>query len=262
MWLDQISEVAAGVRGFMERRGDTVHIASIESASPGEGKVGGFLSDLPKDVRVCVHDVVNPTLESMLRRRGFQEVKEHSHLYQRECRNYLRRSLTGDEIRRLEAIRHIVHEYANFVSSAEMVLTGKDTGGRALLPPLNTHVSHAFYLNCRKIAEFFGVGKTEDDVSAHHFSSPFQVMLPHSDKWRVPINKQLAHITYTRNKTTAEIDTGACRELYGELRSRWKAFRAALCGSIYEGEFGYQVRKRLRPYPDGMPSEFRGYDLD
>jgi len=33
--------------------------------------------------------------------------------------------LTADQKKRLNAIHHLVHEYANFVSSAEMVLTGK-----------------------------------------------------------------------------------------------------------------------------------------
>jgi len=45
---------------------------------------------------------------------------------------------------RFSSIVHIVHEYANFVSSSEMVLSGRDVDGVPFKPPINTHVSHAF----------------------------------------------------------------------------------------------------------------------
>ena len=52
---------------------------------------------------------------------------------------------------RVLAIHHVVHEYASLESSAEMVLSGEDIYGNVFEPPINTHVSHAFYLNCRKL---------------------------------------------------------------------------------------------------------------
>ena len=55
---------------------------------------------------------------------------------------------------RLDGVHHVVHEYANFVSSAEMATTGKHLG-KGFDPPVNTHISHAFLLNCRKMADFF-----------------------------------------------------------------------------------------------------------
>ena len=53
----------------------------------------------------------------------------------------------------LKAVHHVVHEYANFVSTAEMVLTGLNVDGTPIVPPTNTHISHAFFLNFRKQAE-------------------------------------------------------------------------------------------------------------
>ena len=119
------------------------------------------------------------------------------------------------------AIHHIVHEYANFVSSAEMVIHGKDIEGVFFKPPLNTHVSHAFYLNCRKLADFFqnkSIGA--DDVVASHFVSGYIVSLADSDKWRKPIDKQLAHITYSRDTKPKEIKTEACLALYKDTSVR------------------------------------------
>jgi hypothetical protein len=79
-----------------------------------------------------------------------------------------------------------------------MVLSGQDIEGTAFKPPINTHVSHAFYLNCRKLADFFQDkrGPEKDDIAAEDYVPGFSPRLPISDNWRVPINKQLAHVTY------------------------------------------------------------------
>lgn len=165
------------------------------------------------------------------------------------------------EKKRVDAIRHIVHEYANFVSSAEMVLTGRDICGAAFKPPLNTHVGHAFYLNCRKLADFFQSGGRNDDIKACDYVPGFRAALPVSDTWRGPINKQLAHVTYARDDNPREIEPATCAALYDELKQVWRDFRGALAGTMYEGEFKDQVDKRKQPYADGRLSEFRSYDL-
>jgi hypothetical protein len=173
-------------------------------------------------------------------------------------------SVTAEEQRRFDAVVHVVHEYANFVSSAEMVQSGQDVEGALFKPPINTHVSHAFYLNCRKLADFFQSkrGPGNDDIAAEDYVSGFHVPLPVSDKWRVPINKQLAHLTYYRDTDAEEIKKPVCQALYTELRDTWRKFRQHLRGSPYEAEFANQVRKRKGPYPNGTPSEFRLYNLD
>ncbi|MFL6353553.1 MAG: hypothetical protein ACJ74Z_17115 [Bryobacteraceae bacterium] len=69
---------------------------------------------------------------------------------------------------RRDAVHHIVHEYANFVSSAEMVISGHHLG-KDFDAPVNTHIFHAFLLNCRKMADFFGNRSHHDDVIAEHY---------------------------------------------------------------------------------------------
>jgi hypothetical protein len=171
--------------------------------------------------------------------------------------------LTALEQDRVAAIRHVIHEYANFVSSAEMVLSGLDIDGIPFKPPINTHVSHAFYLNCRKLADFFQNRRGgNDDIVAEHYAPGFSALLPVCDDWRGPMNKQLTHVTYAREKGGREIDGTASRALYAELKRTWREFRAKLVGGIYEAPFNEQLAIRKEPYPDGHPSEFRTYDLE
>jgi hypothetical protein len=172
--------------------------------------------------------------------------------------------MTVLEQQRSDAIIHVVHEYANFVSSAEMVLSGYDIDGVPFKPPINTHISHAFFLNCRKLVDFFQnkCSSQNDDILAEHYVPGFKANLPVSSKWNRPLNKQLAHVTYARDVAEREIDRKACQELYQELRDTWKKFRKALVGGLYEAEFKDQLRKRKEPYPDGRSSEFRSYELD
>lgn len=51
-------------------------------------------------------------------------------------------------------------------------------------PPVNTHIAHAFLLNCRKLADFFSCGGEKDDVIAGHYVSTVSFDLPVSKKWR------------------------------------------------------------------------------
>lgn len=161
------------------------------------------------------------------------------------------------------AIHHIVHEYANFVASAEMAIRGRDCDGRGFEPSINTHVSHAFYLNCRKLADFFQ-NRTErnaDDVVAMHFAVGYFAKLPVNDRWRKAINKQLAHVTYSRDISPEEITAEAQLALYDELKSEWRRFRAAL-PDVYASEFARKVVERKSRSPQGERSEFENCDLD
>lgn len=167
------------------------------------------------------------------------------------------------EAQRHLAIHHIVHEYANFVSSAEMVIHGRDVAGEYFKPPINTHISHAFYLNCRKLADFFQnkASRDHDDILAKHFVLDYAATLPVFEVWRRPINKQLAHVTYARDVDATEITGDALNALYDEFKRTWREFRHRL-PELYAMEFIRQVRERKAPYPNGEPSEFRFYDLE
>ncbi len=172
--------------------------------------------------------------------------------------------MTAEEKKLRRAIRHIVHEYANFVSSAEMVLHGTDVDGRCFKPPINTHVSHAFYLNCRKLADFFLNRQDrweQDTVLANQYSSGYSVRLRVYRRWCKRINKQLAHITYARDTKAREIKKRTLQLLYAEFKTTWRRFRKML-PKLYADEFVKQIKKRKSPYRNGEPSEFRSYDLD
>jgi hypothetical protein len=168
--------------------------------------------------------------------------------------------LPVSSVDKLLAVRHIVHEYANFVSSAEMVLTGQDIDGDNFKPPVNTHISHAFYLNCRKLADFFQ-NRNGDCVAAQHYVATHKADLPVSELWRCAINKQLVHVTYARNDTSRDITTDVQKALYKELQDKWREFRNGL-PEPYAAEFTNTVAERRAPYSNGQPSEFRYYDLD
>jgi hypothetical protein len=157
--------------------------------------------------------------------------------------------------RRRKAIHHIVHDYANFVSSAEMTITGVHKA-KGFDPPVNTHIGHAFYLNCRKMADFFsGSCKDPDDILAGHYASTTTFSLPVFDKWRGPINKQLAHLTYTRDTKAREITRQAQEALYKELKAAWKTFGKHL-PQPYRSRFDREINLKLGP-----KSEFHTYDL-
>jgi hypothetical protein len=64
---------------------------------------------------------------------------------------------TQQEKTRLDAVHHVVHDYANFVSLAEMVITGQDHG-KHFHPRINSPMFQASLLNCRNVADLFGKG--------------------------------------------------------------------------------------------------------
>jgi hypothetical protein len=79
--------------------------------------------------------------------------------------------MTAEERRKCPA-HHIVHDYANLVSSGRIAVDGHHLG-QPLTPPLNTHVGHAFYINCRKMYEFFRYPAPKppfDDMRARDFT--------------------------------------------------------------------------------------------
>ena len=156
------------------------------------------------------------------------------------------------------AIHHLVHEYANFVSSAELTIHGRDKNLNkdGIRSPLNHHVSHAFYLNSRKLADFFQNRSTgKDDVIALHFVSGFQTGLPVSDSLRERINKQLAHLTYFRNLKAAEITKEEQKNIYHELKKTWDEF----CKALPE-EYAVEVLKQIRLKK--ACEEFKGLPLE
>lgn len=167
----------------------------------------------------------------------------------------------------LAGIPHVVHEYANFVSSAKMRKYGEHRG-TPLEPPINTHIAHAFLLNCRKMACFFAgplscpkkiAGPPPppkwSDVFAKDYVDKFTATLDHWCRWKDAVDKQLAHITYTRGIASEEIPEQADIAMENEIKTAWMAFfnPAQPLSNPFSKQFDQAITDRLN-------SEF--YDLD
>lgn len=107
-----------------------------------------------------------------------------------------------EQERRLEAVHHVVHDYANLVPSGTVTVQGHHLG-RRFDPPVNTHVGHAFLVNCRKMYEFFmrkpSRKADRDGLRAVHFltrAAGFE--LSDWTLWHDAMNKQLMHVTFAR----------------------------------------------------------------
>lgn len=67
-------QLAPGVRGFAEYRGDEIYIPLIVAEVKGNGDVGRFLDGLTP--RCVIIEVTSPRLEEMLKRRGWKSNKQ------------------------------------------------------------------------------------------------------------------------------------------------------------------------------------------
>lgn len=152
---------------------------------------------------------------------------------------------------RLDAVHHIVHDYANLVSSAEMVITGQHLS-KVFDPPVNSHIFHAFLLNCRKMTDFFDK-RYQEDVIADDYVPGFTFPLTQCEFWRGAVNKQLAHVTYARDENPREITKQASEEMYNELKQTWKKFLGCLVNP-FAAKFEQEIRDKLK-------TEFSGLDL-
>ena len=162
------------------------------------------------------------------------------------------------EQRLLKAVIHVVHDYANLVSSGTMTISGTHSN-KVLEPPVNTHVCHAFLVNCRKMFEFFtyqpSMKTIQDDIKAKHFlESNIVFDLSNWALWHKPMNKQLLHITFTRVTRPKVWDgTDENRLFLAEFQNAWKLFLSKI-KEPYLSKFENEISAKLK-------SEFRGLNL-
>ena len=76
------------------------------------------------------------------------------------------------EERRKRPEHHVVHDYANLVSSGLLITDRKSNDALLEIAPVKSHVWHAFYMNCRKMYEFFHHQKSKDYLRARQFVKP------------------------------------------------------------------------------------------
>jgi len=164
-----------------------------------------------------------------------------------------------EQERNLKAVHHVVHDYANLVSSGTMAVNGHHLG-RRFDPPVNTHVGHAFLVNCRKMYEFFkyksSIKPGQDDIRAVDFLSQEVVFdLSNWSLWHEAMNKQLLHVTYARVENSKEWEGHKENKLFlDEFIKAWKEFRCNL-EEPYKSKFDSEIAKRL------STPEFQGLDL-
>ena len=156
--------------------------------------------------------------------------------------------------KRLAAIRDVVYEYVNLISAGYYSLDGK--------APWRTNCDDAFLLGCRKLHDFLmrrerfkrkGGEELEDVLALDYLPRNF---VPNWNlpiwilEWRDPMDKQLAHITYSRDKVWEHMIW--VPKLMVEFRDAWLDFRECIVNDEYRSEFDKQMaeRKARREFED------------
>lgn len=142
-------------------------------------------------------------------------------------------------------IEHIVHDYANLVSTGEL----KRQQGDRMAPPIDTHVGEAFLLNCRKMYDFFVKperGRGEDDLGVEMYLPAGSIPAFNLDSWKrwhKTMNKQLFHVTATRN--TPYPGHHYDMLILDEFHAAWKLMLSRL-PQTFRKKFEYQIAERLK----------------
>ncbi len=140
-------------------------------------------------------------------------------------------------------IKHICYEYANLISAARWDMNGS--------PPWRTHADDAFLLGCRKMADFLlnpqrsrAKGAELPDVLALDYLPsgciPSWTLPTWTGEWRDAMNRQLAHLSYDRDKEWVHDEWVPALER--EFRVAWLAFLDAV-DVKYKAAFDAEMRQ-------------------
>lgn len=161
-------------------------------------------------------------------------------------------TMTTEE-RRKRPAHHVVHDYANLVSSGRLALDGAHKG-IPLVPPINTHVGHAFYMNCRKMYEFFTYPPKRNSryLRAQQFLRepvPFKGLFKH---WNKVVQQHMdIHLLHVGgDRTTRDVAwTGDDNDCYLEdFEGAWALFLANLKPKergIFRDEIDYRLNSEF-----------------
>lgn len=142
---------------------------------------------------------------------------------------------------KIDAIEHVVYEYANLISASYHSMNGQ--------APWRTHSDDAFLLGYRKLRDFLlndQRGKDGDDVLALDYLpkglSRVWDLPTWEQEWREHMNKHLTHITYARVFKTREWDHRKWNpKLLAEFQVAWKQFIDVITDVGYRAEFDRQI---------------------
>ena len=128
------------------------------------------------------------------------------------------------EERRKRPEHHVVHDYANLVSSG-LLITDNASNDRLLkIAPVNSHVWHAFYMNCRKMYEFFHHQKSKDYLRAQQFVKPGTTFTFHHWTYDVQkfMNTHMLHVGGGRVTNTKESKGADDKDYLAEFQGMWE----------------------------------------
>lgn len=169
-----------------------------------------------------------------------------------------------DEERRLRPEHHIVHDYANLVSSGRLRETWKYGGvNLQTLGPVTGHVWHAFYVNCRKMYEFFMV--KPNARNRHLWANPFThtAVTFSFDHWNTDIqnhmNVHLLHVGDDRVENK-RVWTGKDDMKYlADFEGAWKMFMQNLKEKhkdIFREEIDHRLTEKAFQHCGTLGKEF------
>lgn len=126
-------------------------------------------------------------------------------------------------------IEHVCYEYANLISAAHWSINGQ--------APWRTNVDDAFLLGYRKLRDFLLKDKRSErrgielpDILSGDYLPPAFARtwtLPTWElEWQMEMDKQLAHITFEREKEWKHLDW--VPKLEREMRTAWAEFLTAV----------------------------------
>jgi hypothetical protein len=167
---------------------------------------------------------------------------------------YKKKAMMTEAERRLRPEHHVVHDYANLISSGRLI-TDKESNDKLLkIAPVNSHVWHAFYMNCRKMYEFFSykpTGKTGKYLRAQQFVVPKTVFV--FKHWTAAVQEhmeiQVLHVGVTRT-TRQKVWTGSDDKLYlADFEGAWATFLGKLRTEhkdVFRDEIDHRLNSEFR----------------
>ena len=126
------------------------------------------------------------------------------------------RAAMTPEQRRKRPEHHVVHDYANLVSSGLLITDRKSNDALLKIAPVNSHVWHAFYMNCREKCWDLYKGdwpdfrselraRLDDIVKEAAAAAPIYTEIVKREKWSKHILDESCPLEAT-GKLAAEID--------------------------------------------------------
>lgn len=149
-----------------------------------------------------------------------------------------------DRNKRLE--HHVVHDYANLVVTGRMVIDPKINYALELAYGANGHVWHAFYMNCRKMFEFFRRPSKFPYLRASRFTPPgvTYTFTEWTNTVQDYMNAQLLHVGAGRVDNTIPNDGVKTVDYLADFENAWKTFMSSLNlqhRDIFRDEIDYRL---------------------